>query len=424
MYIRKVTISSVRSIRDFDFDLREFYRGTGNDAGWHVILGDNGSGKSTFLKCVALALVGTDEALALRENWDNWLTKGKTHGQIEVHLAYQRDVDKFSGKGATIRNYLLPVGVYLNRVGDNVRLGELDFDYDPKRYIWGTGSGWFSASYGPFRRFAGGDKDSEKLYYSNPKLAPHLSLFGENVALSESIRWLSDLQFKKLEGRAEGNLLSAIQSFVNQEGMLPHNARLVNVTSKGVEFVDGNGRNLPVESLSDGYRSILSMTFELIRQLSFTYTQEQIFDPENPTQIIAPGVVMIDEVDAHLHPSWQRRIGNWFKKHFPNLQFIVTTHSPLICQAADTVWRLPRPGHPDEGGQVTGTDLDRLRYGSVLDAYGTDLFGEDVERSEEGQQKLQRLAELNQKERHEGLTDAEKQEQQALRAAMPTAIIK
>ena len=68
---------------------------------------------------------------------------------------------------------------------------------------------------------------------------------------------------------------------------------------------------------------------------------------------MAPGVVLIDEVDAHLHPTWQRRIGLWFREHFPKLQFIVSTHSPLICQAAtvgknltDLVKALKRMGHP------------------------------------------------------------------------------
>jgi hypothetical protein len=105
------------------------------------------------------------------------------------------------------------------------------------------------------------------------------------------------------------------------------------------------------------------------------------------------------------------------------MQFIVTTHSPLICQAAEvgSVWRLPRPGTEELGGMVTGTDLDRLLYGNVLDAYGTQLFGEGVTRSEEAKLRLDRLAELNWKQLQGDLTDKEKDEQQALRASQPTA---
>jgi hypothetical protein len=180
---------------------------------------------------------------------------------------------------------------------------------------------------------------------------------------------------------------------------------------------------LLVEDLSDGYRSILSMTFELIRQISRIYDPSDIFDPHDPTKIIAPGVVLIDEADAHLHPSWQRRVGLWFREHFPKLQFIVTTHSPLICQAArvGTVFRLPKPGSNEKGTMVTGEVLDRLLHGNVLDAYSTEMFGEGVTRSEESKKRLQRLAELNRKELRGELTAAEKREQQELRATLPTS---
>ncbi len=283
--------------------------------------------------------------------------------------------------------------------------------------------GWFSASYGPFRRFTGGDQEYEKLFVSHPTLARHLSIFGENVALTECLSWLKELQFKKLEQDPEGELLDLIKSFVNQPGFLPHAARLDKVSSKGVEFVDGNGYQLPVEELSDGYRSMLSMTFELIRQLARAYGSDRVFDPKDPTKVMVPGIVLIDEIDAHLHPTWQRRIGIWFRKYFPKLQFIVTTHSPLVCQAAEvgTVWQLPKPGSDSEGGMVTGQELDRLVYGNVLDAYSTDVFGEDVTRSDASKQRLQRLAELNMKELQGTLTASEQQEQEQLRAAMPTS---
>jgi len=48
----------------------------------------------------------------------------------------------------------------------------------------------------------------------------------------------------------------------------------------------------------------------------------------------ASGVVLIDEIDPHLHPKWQREIGFWLTKLFPNMQFIVTTHSPFVAMAA------------------------------------------------------------------------------------------
>ncbi|MEN8215037.1 MAG: AAA family ATPase [Pseudomonadota bacterium] len=228
---------------------------------------------------------------------------------------------------------------------------------NPNSPIWGTEEGWFSASYGPFRRFYGGDRDYEQLFYSNPKLAPHLSVFGEDVALTESLNWLQNLHIKQLEGQNEGQMLEALKTFLNQGAMLPHNTVLHKITSDTVMFVDGNGCQVPIERLSDGYRSILSMTFELIRQMVHTYGVTAVLQPiqQGRMEIDLPGVVLIDEIDAHLHPSWQRRVGLWFRRYFPQLQFIVTTHSPLICQAAEhgTVWRLPTPGSDLPGGRLS-----------------------------------------------------------------------
>ena len=432
MYLRRVHIQNVRSIAELTWELPDGVDG----AGWHVILGDNGSGKSSFLRSIALALVGPMEAPALRQSWREWLRSGgEDRARIAVRLSWDPNEDRFVGRGRTpaqgtelwFHVHITPSGP---SVVDDNHLPMIGLEtagspgVDPSRHVWGDGAGWFSASYGPFRRFTGGDKDFDKLFYSQPKLARHLSVFGEAVALTEALTWLQNLKFRELEGKAEGTLLAPILQFVNQPGFLPHDVRLKDVTSSGVEFVDANGFKMPVQNLSDGYRSILSMTFELVRQMALTFGADRLFSADN-TQVIPPGVVIIDEIDAHLHPTWQRTIGVWFRKHFPNVQFIVSTHSPLICQAAEvgSVFRLPRPGaSPDEdrGEMVKGLALQRLLYGNVLDAYSTGVFGEGVTRSESAQEKLDRLAELNTQELVATLSDDERDEQANLRAILPT----
>ena len=133
-----------------------------------------------------------------------------------------------------------------------------------------------------------------------------------------------------------------------------------------------------------------------------------------------PGVVAIDEIDAHLHPQWQQNIGDWFVEHFPQTQFFVTTHSPIICRSArrGSVWLLPTPGAQEEPRRVVGHELNRLIDGNLLDAYGTDLFGEDVTRSEQSKAKLLRLAQLNQKRLRTPLSSSEQHELEELRATM------
>jgi predicted ATP-binding protein involved in virulence len=101
--------------------------------------------------------------------------------------------------------------------------------------------------------------------------------------------------------------------------------------------------------------------------------------------ITSPGIVIIDEVDAHLHVSWQKRIGGWLKTHFPNIQFIVTTHSPYICQSADPggLIRLPGPQEDEPPRVVEQALYDRIVFGSGEDAVLSELFGLDSPYSEQ-----------------------------------------
>jgi len=174
--------------------------------------------------------------------------------------------------------------------------------------------------------------------------------------------------------------------------------------------------------MSDGYRSILSMTLDIIRLLLDTYGDKAVFPTKNQTIINLPGVVIIDEVDAHLHPTWQTRIGQWFTQYFPNIQFIVTTHSPLVCRACDngSIWQLAAPGSGVESQEIVGVDKDRLIYGNVLDAYGTELFGANASQSEAAQKMIKELADLNVKSFKGIITPDEKLHLNELRAILPT----
>ena len=197
------------------------------------------------------------------------------------------------------------------------------------------------------------------------------------------------------------------------------------MTSERVEILDGRGARVEIEDMSDGYRSILSLTLELIRLMFSIFSTDTALNAINPVAgtIALPGVVAIDEVDAHLHPAWQQRIGDWFVERFPETQFFVTTHSPIICRAArrGSVWLLPVPGSGERLRRIVGHDLDRLIDGDILDAYGTDLFGEDVTRSEQSKEKLERLARLNRKRLTIPLSPNEQRDLEWLRATMPSS---
>ncbi|GAB3639214.1 hypothetical protein GCM10027422_48050 [Hymenobacter arcticus] len=249
------------------------------------------------------------------------------------------------------------------------------------------------------------------------------------------MEWLRELDYQRLKQQEAdntpsetGHTLEYIKRLINESELLPHGATLDRIETEGPVFLDGNGNTIPVTQMSDGYRSVLSLTFELIRQLVRVYGTTAVFqqlakNQSDKLEIDLPGVVIVDEIDAHLHPTWQTRIGQWFLKCFPNIQFIVTTHSPLVCRAAETgsIYRLAAPGSDEKSREVTGIERERLIYGNILDAYGTEAFGEGVSRSPDSTAKMEELAALNLKSMLGEITSSEEARMLELRQILPTA---
>lgn len=82
MYIHSLEIKNIRSIKDFKMNFT-------NPAGWHVVIGDNGSGKSRVVRSISAVLIGPDQIPAVLPVWDEWLRTGVKEGRI--HLELNRD---------------------------------------------------------------------------------------------------------------------------------------------------------------------------------------------------------------------------------------------------------------------------------------------------------------------------------------------
>lgn len=95
----------------------------------------------------------------------------------------------------------------------------------------------------------------------------------------------------------------------------------------GIVITTRHGHRIPFEDFSLGYRSVAAWTLDLAWRLFHKH-------PESRNPLREPAIVIIDEIDLHLHPKWQREIMSNLSKHFPRVQFIATAHSPLMVQAA------------------------------------------------------------------------------------------
>lgn len=416
MYIKHVHIQNIKSISEFEMDFPE-------PAGWHVIIGDNGSGKTTILQAIAVALLGDENYRGLREeNWQTWLKQGQNSGAIDVELLGSLEDFETNRDSVPIIETRRKFDISVN-VSQSI--------HSNKGLYWinkgsqnSKAKGWFSTSFGPYRRFDAGESELNNLRKGNPRLAAHISVFNANYTFPSVIEWLKNLQFQSLENK-EDSEIQFIRTILNSEGFLPNGVSLSEISSKGVFFSDKDGNVFDIKDLSDGFRSILSLTLELIQQLVTFFGSELVFKnkiQEKPTFDL-PGVVFIDEIDAHLHPSWQVEIGERLTSIFPNIQFIVTTHSPLVCRAATngSIWRLVVPENGESSSaKLSKEDADRLIFGNILDAYGTEVFGKAAVRSKESNEKLERLGHLNMLAAFGKINPEEEQERKELQLIFTT----
>src|SRR4051794_8586109 len=89
MYVTRAELDNVRSIKRLVWEVKEAAA-----PGWHVAIGDNGAGKSTFLRCIALALIGEKEGDATGEDWNDWLRRGEDSGHVAIEVRRDHRYDK------------------------------------------------------------------------------------------------------------------------------------------------------------------------------------------------------------------------------------------------------------------------------------------------------------------------------------------
>ncbi|MCI0486561.1 MAG: AAA family ATPase [Blastocatellia bacterium] len=375
MYLQQFRL---KNIACFDELILDFVQaGSNKPCRWIVLLGENGTGKSTVLQMMALSLLGRDmgrEIIPDKADWEKFVRHPSIKGRIEIILSATRE-DK-NRKSSIGSQYLAAF-----ELGRSIKTG-LRQDYsgakadysklDETLYAEKLDIGWFSCGYGPWRRlpphkFLSGSSP-ELLAASRSKAHRFITLFNQELALTRVSDWLVDLEFRRL--KEPGNLAPrrsfdiAIQSI---EKVLT-GVKFKEITSDRDIIFSDNGIDVSINRLSDGYRGTLSWIGDLIRRLVDAFPLM-----ENPLE--ASGVVLVDEIDIHLHPKWQRTIVEQVRNLFPNLQFIVSSHSPFVAQdmtEEDKIILLKR----DEGRVASQEDegfVKSWRVDQILTSYLFDL---------------------------------------------------
>ncbi|MCB9705854.1 MAG: AAA family ATPase [Myxococcales bacterium] len=134
--------------------------------------------------------------------------------------------------------------------------------------------------------------------------------------------------------------------------------------AKGQLAIDKNGHELMLTQLSDGERRLVLMVADIARRMA-------VLNPSLDETLRSPGIILIDEIELHLHPRWQRTVIGALQAAFPNVQFIIATHSPqVLASVPDECVVLLKdgkalPGHPRVRGRDTNTILEEVMEASA-----------------------------------------------------------
>jgi hypothetical protein len=415
MYIDKISLQNIRGFESLEFDL---CRGDAKYAGWTVFTGDNGAGKSALLKAIAIALTGRDVARSLQPSFHRWIRDGAgdQESKIELMIVPDNGADEFSEQGKTSYKKF-PAAVVLKNTEKETLL-ELAASINGKkslaqRGLWASDAkGWFSCGYGPFRRVFGASPEATRLMVG-PTTERFVTMFQEAASLYEVDQWLRNLSHKKLEGKTAESAHLEMLLEILRDDLMPNQITVDRVDSDGLWLKDRNGLQLAWSEMSDGYRAALALLSDILRHLINAYGMEGLTErgENGKLRIVRGGVVMIDEIDAHLHPEWQREIGFWLKAHFPKIQFLVTTHSPIICQAADEngLFVLSEPGSATAPHALTSDEYKRVIASRPDTILLTPAFGLQNTRSPRAVEGRAEYAKLMAKQRAGGKLTKEEQ---------------
>jgi hypothetical protein len=343
-YFTSLTLENVRAFAGAQ-TLKLINR-EGKPSRWCVILGDNGVGKTTLMQ--ALAVMRPKPAFARNRQGRVTQESAQKGGEealkpiwIEPELtAYENaQIERFARRGTNVEAGL--TAKLSSSGGTEIELGmkivmEEDklasADAIPGKHALGD-KGPLIITYGATRH--AGDQNVAIV----TELDPTAALFDERIELSDINEVLETLDYAELAASRDKDkdeqhrvgafrkaLLEAITAIIPEGAInialrgprLPGSAR-------GGIWVETPSGEVPLADLSLGYRTTISWVADLAWRL---FTQR----PKSSAPLQENAIVLIDEIDLHLHPRWQRELRQHLLCHFPNIQFIVTSHSPFIAQ--------------------------------------------------------------------------------------------
>lgn len=323
---------------------------------FNLIVGVNGSGKTSLLRALAVAIGGWAHAYIKDERNRRPILDDEIR---EIHTDGRFDKTKSTlvrarGKGVIIDRYLEKKeglvswsrsrieGTPITKVSGSIQYGSYPAQYSLNFETLGNDALKFIERGNKFALPLFAFYECDRIWKSVEPIDPeeaskvkysrfdaYLDCFHTGANHKQLGEWLLRNEMASAQKREDTPVLLSIRAAVK--------VALQGCTGIRFDFEESrvmvefeNDRVVPFEHLSDGQRTMLGLFCDLARRAALLNPQ---FGGDACQH--TKGVVLIDELDLHLHPRWQRQIIRGLSSVFPNIQFICTTHSPFVIQALE-----------------------------------------------------------------------------------------
>lgn len=306
MFLKRLELRNVRSIEhiDFSFDCAD-----ASTRKWTVILGENGCGKSTILRAAALLTAGSDALSELIGSPESWIRNGHSISRLRATLVTAQQEERHVEIELHKKDTMIDV---FERNARTLKELDLALTHAVRNFT--------TVGYGVSRRLSPSPDhgSSGEGIFRSKRAQAVATMFSPDATLQSLQSWAMDVHYRK---RKSG--LALVREALKD--LLP-----------GVEFdrIDPAKRKMyfrtmdgivPLEQLSDGYQNVAAWCGDLVYRVTD-------LNPDCAHPLNARGLLLLDEIDLHLHPVWQRQLRNYINQKFPNFQILATTHSPLMAQ--------------------------------------------------------------------------------------------
>jgi hypothetical protein len=365
VYIKRLEIEDLKLFRDLDVS---FLQVDGSPRMWTVLVGENGLGKTTLLRAIALAAVGPDRGNQLADIASlPDRRKPTARPRVSAEFLVERGGD---AEGRSLRSVVeVPQGINLLRGASwwldasSSTDGHEDSPLATAQAKRDPGPEWFVAGYGVERQLPqalAAPEPSDRLLGRMEPLFDKGPIIA--TGFSDQLEEPLARDYAKLLKRAlvESHLLPNISNLaLTGRGGVTKAKTLVEANRFSVR-IGAQSVAMPATWLSQGYQAMIAWIADLIGQLVLVHNQAI---PLEDMQ----GLALVDELDLFVHPRWQLHLISTLKALLPRMQFVVTTHSPMVLPGLEREEVLIL--EPDARGSITyrvPSETPKLLTGSEI----------------------------------------------------------